>query len=78
MMALRGCSAGEPCRYRVIPVRYRAEQGVREELDALTAAERQCCSFADWEVTQEGEHVVLRIASDTDGIAALAELFGAA
>jgi MerR family copper efflux transcriptional regulator len=57
-------------------VRYRNEQGVREELDALAAAERQCCSFADWKVAQEGGHVVLRIASSPDGIAALAELFG--
>jgi hypothetical protein len=56
-------------------VRYRDDQGVREELDALAAAERQCCSFADWGVAQEGGHVVLRIASSPDGIASLAELF---
>jgi hypothetical protein len=56
-------------------VRYRSEPGVREELDALAAAERECCSFADWEVAQERGHVVLRIVSNTDGIAALAELF---
>jgi hypothetical protein len=58
-------------------VRYRGEQGVREELEALAAAERQCCSFADWEVAPEGDQVILRIVSNTDGIDALAELFGA-
>jgi hypothetical protein len=57
-------------------VRYRDEPGVREELDVLARAERQCCSFAHWDVAQEGGHVVLRIISNPDGIAALAELFG--
>jgi MerR family transcriptional regulator, copper efflux regulator len=57
-------------------VRYRDEPGVREELDALAAAERRCCSFADWEVAPEGGQIILRIVSSPDGIAALAELFG--
>jgi hypothetical protein len=57
-------------------VRYRDEHGVRQELDALAAAERRCCSFAEWSVTQDGEHVVLTIDSGPDGVAAVAALFG--
>jgi hypothetical protein len=49
-------------------------------LQALVAAERQCCSFAEWRVTQEVDHVVLTVAADagrTGGIAAVAALFRA-
>lgn len=57
-------------------VAYPAGSGVREELEALAAAERQCCAFAEWEVSQDTDRVVLRIASDRDGLAAIAALFG--
>lgn len=33
-------------------VAYPTVPGVREELEVLAAAERQCCSFAEWEVGQ--------------------------
>lgn len=59
-------------------VAYPAGPGVREELEVLAAAERECCSFAEWEVEQDGERVVLRIRSHGDGLAAIAALFDVA
>lgn len=56
-------------------VRFRRRPGVREELDALAAAERECCSFAEWEVTQDADHVVLTVRSEPDGLATVAALF---
>ena len=56
-------------------VAYPAGRGVREELDVLAAAERQCCSFADWEVEQDRDRVVMRIRSQPEGLAAIAALF---
>jgi hypothetical protein len=64
----------------LLEVRYRPEPGIHEELQALAAAERQCCSFADWKVTQEQDHVVLHIRADPahpNDIAVLAHLFRA-
>lgn len=54
--------------------------GLGEELQALAAAERQCCSFAQWNVTHEEDYVVLHVAADPgrpDDIAAIAALFRA-
>jgi hypothetical protein len=62
----------------LLEVRYQPVPGLHEELQALVAAERHCCSFAEWEVSQEGDHVVLHIAADSgrpDDIAAIAALF---
>jgi hypothetical protein len=63
-----------------LEVRYELEHGIREELEALAAAERQCCVFARWTVSQEDDHVVLHVAVDPgrpDDVAAIAALFGA-
>jgi hypothetical protein len=57
-------------------VLYRSQQGVHEELEALVAAERECCSFAEWEVTRDSEYSVLRIRSDVQGLAAIVGVFG--
>jgi hypothetical protein len=57
-------------------VLYRSQRGVHEELEALVAGERECCSFAEWEVTRDLEHVVLRIRSDTKGLAAIVGALG--
>jgi len=64
----------------VLEVRYRPEPGVREELEALAAAERQCCSFVAWTVTEDGGHPILRVVADAgtpDDVASIAALFGA-
>ena len=55
---------------------YQARNGVHEELTTLVAAERECCAFAEWEVSHDSEHVVLRIRSDAQGIAAIVGAFG--
>ncbi len=60
-----------------IVVAYPAGQGVREELELLAAAERECCLFAEWEVEQHADRVVLRIRSHPDGLVAIAALLGA-
>jgi hypothetical protein len=57
-------------------VRYEPRSGVHAELDALVAAERECCAFAKWEVSRDSKHVVLQIRSDAHGIAAIADTFG--
>ena len=57
-------------------VLYRSQHGVYEELEALVAGERECCSFAEWDVTRDAEHVVLRIRSDTQGLAAIIDALG--
>ena len=57
-------------------VRYGSQGGVHEELEALVAAERECGSFAEWEVSQGQEHVILRIRSDARGLAAVVGAFG--
>jgi MerR family transcriptional regulator, copper efflux regulator len=70
---------GEPTVRRgahELVVLYPSGWAVRDELEALAAAERRCCSFADWEVTQAADHVALRVRSDTDGLAAIAAVFG--
>jgi hypothetical protein len=59
----------------VLVVAYPAGQSVAEELEVLAAAERQCCSFAEWEVEQDTDRVILRISSHPDGLAAIAALF---
>ncbi|MGI8713664.1 MAG: hypothetical protein ACR2NR_10870 [Solirubrobacteraceae bacterium] len=62
-----------------LEVRYRPGPGVREELEALAAAEQQCCSFVAWTVTEDGGHPVLRVVADAstpDDVAGIAALFG--
>ncbi len=57
-------------------VRYRPQPEVAQELEALVAAERECCSFADWQLTQDSEHLLLRIRSDAQGLDAIVGAFG--
>ncbi len=68
-------------RGHVLVVRYQRELGVREELEALAAAERQCCAFVTWTVSEDDDSVVLNVAADPgrpDDIGAIATLFRAA
>jgi hypothetical protein len=58
-------------------IRYQLRSGVREELEALVAAERECCAFADWEVSLDAGDVLLRVRSTPDGVAAIAAMFEA-
>jgi hypothetical protein len=61
-----------------LEVRYQPKLGLREELEALAAAERQCCSFVAWSVSQDQDYVVLSVAADPsapDDVAPIAALF---
>jgi hypothetical protein len=74
---------GRPSAHRSghrLKVRYQPGPGVREELEALTAAERQCCSFVAWDVRQEGQDPVLYVTADPsapDDVVPIATLSGA-
>ncbi len=75
---------GRPSARRIarrLEVRYQPEPGVRDELEALAAAERKCCSFVSWSVSQDGGHPVLHVVADPDtpeDVIPIAALFGAA
>jgi len=65
----------------LLEVRYRLEPDVRSELQELAAAERECCSFVTWTVSQDQDHVILCVAADPErpeAVAGIASLFGAA
>ena len=64
-----------------LEVRYEPGPGVREALEALAAAEAECCSFVGWSVTQDGAIPVLQVTADPDtpdAVTPIAALFGAA
>lgn len=64
-----------------LEVRYQPQPHVREELEALAAAEAECCAFVSWSVTQDGAIPVLRVTADPktpDAVTPIAALFGAA
>jgi hypothetical protein len=47
----------------VLEVRYPGHPGVLDEVRALATAERTCCAFVDWTVTQVGGDVLLTVTS---------------
>jgi len=63
-----------------LEVRFPPAPGVREELESLAAAERQCCSFVSWTVTQDAGRPVLHVTAPVespDDVEPIAALFGA-
>jgi hypothetical protein len=46
------------------------------ELRALAELERECCAFASWEVTTQGDRAVLDIAAEGEAVAAVQAMFG--
>ncbi len=61
-----------------VRLRFRADAGVAEELDALAATERGCCAWATWTVTTDRNGVTLDAGSSGDGIAVLRSMFTSA
>lgn len=57
-------------------VRYRRTEPVAQLLPGLARAEADCCSFADWSVTDEGDTMTLHVGATGDGLAALRHEFG--
>jgi hypothetical protein len=49
----------------------RAETELRE----LARLERECCSFARWDVTRQGDRAVLDITAEGEAVAAVQSLF---
>jgi hypothetical protein len=79
-LSVKGSASASRDGHQLV-VAYRPAPGVREELEALAAAERECCSFVAWTVSQEVDRVVLRVTADPsspDDVAAIAGVFGAA
>ena len=46
------------------------------ELRKLAELERDCCAFASWEVTTQGDRAVLDISAEGDAVVAVQALFG--
>jgi len=47
-------------------VRFQSGQGVEDELEALAAAEAQCCALVTWTVLLDGGQPVLRVTAPKD------------
>ncbi len=63
-----------------LEVRFPPGPGVHAELEALAAAEQQCCAFLVWTVTVDSGQPVLHVTAppdQPDDIDAIASLFGA-
>jgi hypothetical protein len=59
-------------------VRLRFENGpeVAAELGELVRLERECCGFAAWEVSADGDDAVLDVTAEGQGADAVREMFG--
>jgi len=51
---------------RELEVRFQPGREVQDELEALVAAEAQCCAFVTWTVLLDGGHPVLRVTAPED------------
>jgi hypothetical protein len=55
---------------------FRPEPGVARELRELAALERECCSFADWRVSETADGVVLDVGAEgAEAVAAVHGMF---
>ena len=57
--------------------RFRDEPAAERELRALVAVERNCCSWARWDVRKDGGELILDVRSTPRGAAALRAMFRA-
>jgi hypothetical protein len=55
----------------MLTLRFRDLPGVRDELDRLVAAERDCCGFLGWEVASSEGELHVYITGDLDELRAL-------
>lgn len=51
------------------------QPGVADELRALVAVENECCSWARWTVSREGDAVIVDARSRREGVAILTQVF---
>ena len=55
---------------------FRSDAGVEKELRELAVLERDCCRFAEWNVTSEEKHAVLDVTGSGDeAVASVQEMF---
>ena len=54
---------------------FRSDPAARAELEALVAIESRCCSWAAWNVEDEGDTVVVAVRSEGPGVSALHGMF---
>jgi hypothetical protein len=64
-------------RHEGARARLRFADGARDRIDAIAAAEAECCAFLDMNVTEEAGAVVLSIAAPEGAELVLEELVGA-
>jgi hypothetical protein len=55
---------------------FRAGEGVEAELRELAALERECCSFAHFEVSSSRKQVVLDVSAPSEAVPAVRAMFG--
>jgi hypothetical protein len=58
-------------------LRFRADPAIRERVEAIVAAESECCPFLDLRLEHGAEATVLTIAAPDDGAEVVADLAGA-
>lgn len=58
-------------------LRFHADADTRQRLEAIVAAEAECCAFLDLSLREEGGELVLSIAAPKDARAVADELAGA-
>jgi hypothetical protein len=51
------------------------EPGVEDELRRLVAVENECCRWAVWEVSPQGETIVMSARSSGEGVTTLHGMF---
>lgn len=56
-------------------IRLTFQASARKELERLTAAERDCCGFANWVVTENDGLLVMDVSSEGFGVEAVRSLF---
>ena len=54
---------------------FSGSEETQRELEELARLEAQCCAFAEWRVTTQGDEVLLDVTSAGDGVAAVRALF---
>lgn len=57
---------------------YAALDGVEEELRELVRREADCCAFAGWQLSRDGDAVVLAVTSSGTGAEAVRAMFAPA
>jgi hypothetical protein len=61
---------------RGLQVVFRADSGIEDDLRELALLERDCCAFANWDVSTAGGHAVLDVTGAGDeGVAAVQRMF---